>query len=303
MAVYDIRVKKVSKDKGVWDNMSTKRLNYAGYLYVLLSAVLFSLAGVLIKKLTWSSYTINGVRNLFAFIVMATYLRKVHHKLVINRVVLLGAVINLLMNFTFVLATKLTSAANAIVLQFTEPIFLILFLMIFWRHKPDKKAVITCMAVSVGILCFFFDKMTPDGMAGNLIAIASGALYAMVFLIKKMKHADFESSIILSQSVSFLIFMPWYFKETDFAASNFLYIIILGVFQMGFAYVLLARGLNQVSPIAASLTSTIEPVLNPIWVAVFYGELISPIAMAGAVIVIVSSTVYNLLHARAGQGL
>ncbi len=282
--------------------MSTNRKNYTGYIYVLLSAILFSLAGILIKKLTWSSFTINGIRNLFALIIMATYLKTIRHKLIINSVVLLGALINLLMNFTFVLATKLTSAANAIVLQFTEPIFLILFLMLFWRHKPDKKAIITCLTVTTGILCFFFDKITTDGMVGNIFAIISGALYALVFLIKKMKNADFESSILLSQSISFLIFMPWYFKETDFRASNFLYIIILGVFQMGFAYVLLAKGLNHVSPVAASLTSTIEPVLNPIWVAVFYGEFISPIAMAGAAIVVISSTFYNLLNARTGQG-
>ncbi len=276
--------------------MSTKRSSYTGYLYVMLSAVLFSLAGILIKKLTWSSYTINGLRNLFAFLIMALYLIKIRHKIIFNRVVLLGAICNLLMNFTFVLATKLTSAANAIVLQFTEPIFLILFLMLFWKHKPDRKAVITCMAVSAGILCFFFDKITPDGMAGNILAIVSGALYAIVFLIKKMKNADFESSILLSQAISFLIFMPWYFKETDYTAPNFLYIIILGVFQMGIAYVLLSKGLNQVSPVAASLTSTIEPVLNPIWVAIFYGEFISPLAMVGAAIVIISSTMYNLAN-------
>lgn len=281
--------------------MSTKRVSHTGYIYVMLSAVLFSLAGVLIKKITWSSYTINGIRNLFAFSIMGLYLIKTRHKLVFNRVVLLGAICNLLMNFTFVLATKLTSAANAIVLQFTEPIFLILFLMIFWKHKPDRKAVITCVAVSAGILCFFFDKITPDGMAGNIIAIVSGALYAIVFLIKKMKNADFESSILLSQAISFLIFMPWYFKETDYTVPNFLYIIILGVFQMGIAYVLLAKGLNQVSPVAASLTSTIEPVLNPIWVAIFYGEFISPIAMAGAAIVIISSTMYNLFNSTKEQ--
>ncbi len=278
--------------------MTAKRNQDSGYLYILLSAVLFSLAGILIKKLTWSSYAINGIRNFFALLIMSAYLKRIHHKLVINRVVLLGALINLLMNFTFVLATKLTSAANAIVLQFTEPIFLILFLMIFWKYKPDRRAVITCLAVTAGILCFFFDKITYDGMVGNLIAIVSGALYALVFLLKKMKNADFESSILLSQSISFIIFMPWYFQETDFAVSNFIYIILLGVFQMGIAYVLLAKGLNLVSPVAASLTSTIEPVLNPIWVAIFYGEFISPIAMVGAVIVISASTLYHLLNAR-----
>lgn len=278
--------------------MITRNKKNFGTLYIFTSAVLFSLAGVLIKLLPWSSFTINGMRNLFAFVVMAIYLKKTRHKIIINRVVITGAICNLLMNLTFVMATKLTSAANAIVLQFTEPIFLILFLMLFWKHKPDKKAIITCFIVFGGILCFFFDKLTPDGLAGNLLAVVSGALYAFVFLIKKTKNSDFESSILISQSASFLLFMPWYFKETDFAPVNFLLIIILGVFQMGIAYVLLAKGLELVSPITASLTSTIEPILNPIWVAVFYGEMISAIAIVGAAIVIISSTAYNIISTK-----
>ncbi len=278
--------------------MITRNKKNFGTLYIFTSAVLFSLAGVLIKLLPWSSFTINGMRNLFAFVVMAIYLKKTRHKIIINRVVITGAICNLLMNLTFVMATKLTSAANAIVLQFTEPIFLILFLMLFWKHKPDKKAIITCFIVFGGILCFFFDKLTPDGLAGNLLAVVSGALYAFVFLMKKTKNSDFESSILISQSASFLLFMPWYFKETDFAPVNFLLIIILGVFQMGIAYVLLAKGLELVSPITASLTSTIEPILNPIWVAVFYGEMISAIAIVGAAIVIISSTAYNIISTK-----
>jgi drug/metabolite transporter (DMT)-like permease len=278
--------------------MDTRSKSNFGSLYIFLSAVCFSLAGVLIKMITWSSFTINGVRNLFAFLVMAIYLKKIRHKIIINKVVILGAICNLFMNLTFVMATKLTSAANAIVLQFTEPIFLILFLMLFWKTKPDRKAVITCFLVFGGILCFFFDKLTMDGLIGNILAVVSGALYAFVFLIKKTKNADFESSILISQSVSFLVFMPWYFRETDFGLSNLFLIIILGVFQMGIAYVLLAKGLERVSPVAASLTSTIEPILNPIWVALFYGEMISSIAMAGAAIVIISSSAYNVLSAK-----
>lgn len=278
--------------------MNSKRTINMGTLYIFASAVCFSLAGVLIKLISWSSLTINGTRNLLAFIVMALFLKKMRHKIVINKVVILGAVCNLLMNLTFVMATKLTSAANAIVLQFTEPIFLLLFLWVIWKHKPDKKAVITCALVFGGILCFFFDEITLDGQIGNILAIVSGALYALVFLIKKMKNADFESSIMISQLTSFIIFIPWYFKETDFTPTNFLLIIILGVVQMGLGYVLLAKGLGKVTPVSASLTSTIEPILNPIWVALFYGEMVTFIAIAGAAIVIISSTAYNIISAK-----
>jgi drug/metabolite transporter (DMT)-like permease len=278
--------------------MNTKVSKNIGTLYILTSAILFSLAGVLIKKISWSSITINGIRNLFAFLVMAAYIIKIHHKIVINKVVILGAVCNLFMNLTFVMATKLTSAANAIVLQFTEPIFLILILYFIWKHKPDKKAVITCVLVFGGILCFFFDQISYEGVIGNILAIISGLLYAFVFLIKKMKNADFESSIIISQLTSFIIFIPWYFKETDFAPMNFLLVFIMGVVQMGVAYVFLAKGLETVSPVTASLTSTIEPILNPIFVAIFYGEMINPISMVGAAIVIIASTTYNVVSVK-----
>ena len=272
------------------EDMNMSKKIHMGTVYVLISAVCFSLAGVLIKMITWSSLTINGVRNLFAFLIMALYLKKIGHKLVLNKAVILGAVCNLLMNLTFVMATKLTSAANAIVLQFTEPIFLILFLWIFWKHKPDRKAVVACILVFGGILCFFFDQLSFDGMLGNILAVVSGVLYAMVFLIKKVKNADFESS----QIASFIIFLPFYFKESDPAPSNFLFVILLGVVQMGLGYVFLSKGLESVTPVSASLTSTIEPILNPVWVVIFYGELVTPIAVLGAVIVIVSSTAYNI---------
>jgi drug/metabolite transporter (DMT)-like permease len=274
--------------------MNAMRKVNIGTSYVFFSAVCFSLAGVLIKMISWSSLTINGVRNLLAFMIMAIYLKKIGHKLVINRVVILGAICNLLMNLTFVIATKLTSAANAIVLQFTEPIFLILFLWIFWKHKPDRKAILACIFVFGGILCFFFDQLSLGGQIGNIIAILSGILYAMVFLMKKVKDANLESSILISQFVSFIIFIPSYFRETDFAPRNFILIVILGIVQMGFGYVLLAKGLETVTPVSASLTSTIEPILNPIWVALFYGEVVTPIAIVGAAIVIISSTAYNI---------
>lgn len=281
--------------------MNMNQTNKLGALYIFASAVLFSLAGVLIKLIPWTSLTINGMRNLFAFIIMAIYINKKHHKIVVNKTVILGSVCNLLMNLTFATATKLTSAANAIVLQFTEPIFLILFLWIIWKHKPDRKAVIACILVFCGILCFFFEKISIGGQIGNLLAILSGVLYAFVFLIKKMKNSDFESSILISQLTSFIIFIPWYFNESSYRWESFALVAVLGILQMGIAYVLLAKGLEVVSPVTASLTSTIEPILNPIWVAIFCGEFISPIAIVGAAIVIISSTAYNVISARSGE--
>ena len=87
------------------------------------------------------------------------------------------------MAFTFVMATKMTTAANAIVLQFTEPVFLILIVWIVYRQIPKKVAVLTCFLVLCGIFCFFFESLSTGGMAGNILAIVSGVTYAGVFLI------------------------------------------------------------------------------------------------------------------------
>lgn len=278
--------------------MDTDHTSFKGNLYVIAAAICFSLGGVLIKSITWSSFTINGIRNFLAFMVMAIYLKKINHKIVVNKIVLLGAIINIFMNLTFVMATKLTSAANAIVLHYTEPIFLILFLWLIWNHKPDKNAVITCTFVFIGILCFFIDKISVDGLIGNILAIISGILYAFIFLLKKMRNADFESSILLSQIFSFILFIPWYVKETEYSINNIILIVILGVAQMGIGYILLAKGLESVAPMTASLTSTIEPIVNPLLVAIFYGEMVTPMVVIGAAIVIIATTIYNIFNMK-----
>ena len=125
------------------------------------------MAGILVKKIPWSSLTINATRSIFAFAVIFLYTRVTKHKCIMSGPVVFGAVCNCAMSTTFVLATKLTSAANAIVLQFTEPIFVILIVWAFYKKKPDRSAVIACAVTFGGILCFFFDKITPGNMISD----------------------------------------------------------------------------------------------------------------------------------------
>lgn len=269
-----------------------------GSIYVLLSAILFSLGGVLIKFIPWSSITIQGARSVFSSLVIVGYMILTGRKFVINKSVIFGAVCNMVMAFTFVAATKLTTAANAIVLQFTEPIFVILLLWILYKKKPDKNAVITCVVVFTGILCFFFESLSIGGMMGNVLAVVSGFAYSLVFLMKRFPGADFESSILLSNAMSVVIAIPAYTIETESSYVIWGCIILLGMLQCGLSYVLLSKGLDYVSPIAGSLTSTIEPILNPLLVAWFYGETIGVMAVVGAILVVGAATVYNLIEAK-----
>lgn len=266
----------------------------SGYLYIILSAIFFATGGLLIKMNTWSSLSINGVRSILAFFVLFLYLKKRRHKFIWNVQVLIGALANLGMSLFFVMANKLTTAANAIVLQFTMPIYIIFFLWIFWKQKPDKISVITVFCSFVGICFFFMEKLTPTGFAGNILALLSGVLYAFVFLIKKIPNADFESSALVSFLLSTVIAIPSFLQETDFGTLNWISIFLLGIVQMGLSYICLAKGLDFVPPLAASLISMIEPVLNPVLVAVVYHEMIPVTGFIGCIIVLGSATLYNV---------
>lgn len=268
-----------------------------GTIFVLLSAICFSLGGVLIKSIPWSSVTIQGIRSIFSSLVIGSFMLMRHQRFVVNKTVLLGAVFNTVMAFTFVAATKMTTAANAIVLQFTEPIFVILLLWFLYKKKPGKDALLACVVVFSGILCFFFESLSAGGMVGNMLAIFSGLTYALVMLMKGFKGSDFESSLLISNAISMIIGIPALLKETDYSVEIWGFMILLGVFQFGFSYVFLSKGLDYVSPVTASLTSAIEPILNPLLVAAFCGETIGALGIVGAVLVVGASTTYNVLQA------
>lgn len=264
-----------------------------GILYTILSAVCFSTGGLLIKLNTWSSITICGLRSIWAFLIFLIYMIVTKHPVRFNGKVLIGVLANTLMSISFIMANKMTTAANAIILQFTLPIDIMLLMWIFAKKKPDKVSVISASISFLGILFFFLESLSTGGMAGNILAIASGFFYAIVFLIKKIPGADFESSALISFALNFVIGIPFYLQETNFGAVNVSTGILQGVVQIGLAYMFLNAALDKVPPVGASLLSMIEPILNPILVAVFYGETIGPVSLVGAVIVLSSALYYN----------
>lgn len=271
-----------------------------GLAYVLISAVCFSLAGVLIKIVPWNPVSINGARCIFAIIPMYLYLRATDRRFHVNKQIIGGAVLDFAMLETFVIANKLTTAANAIVLQFTEPVWVILLAWIIFRSRPRTSAVAASIVVIAGIVCFFLDSLSAGGVLGNVLAIASGLAYAGVFLLKESPKCDFECAAILGFAACFVVGIPFYAQETVFSLDILLAIMALGIAQLGLAYFFLSKGLDVVSPVTASLTSTIEPLLNPILVAIVVGETIGPLSIFGAVLVIGAATAYNVYAARSG---
>lgn len=268
-----------------------------GPLAAFLSAFLFSFGGIVMKGVPWNALAINGGRNLVGVCITLVYLRLSHHRLVLNRSVLLGAVCMAATTVTYCLANKLTTAANAILLQYTSPAFVILLGLLFLHQKPQKRDVAMCAAVLAGTVCFFFDDLSVGHMLGNAIALLSGMCYSVVFLSGTLKGGDPASAFLWGEVLSALVGLPFLARETVFTAPVLLSVLALGVI-VGGGYVLLSLALRRIPAVTANLIGTVEPVMNPTWVALFTDERMRPMAILGFIIVVVSILLYNLAALR-----
>ncbi len=276
-----------------------RRAARRGALCVFGAALLYSLGGLCIKVIPWGGMAINGGRNLIALLVIGAYLLLARHRLRLNRWILLGGLCVCGTNVLFSVANKMTTAANVIVLQFTAPIFVLLLGALFWRRRPGKMDVIACMVVLAGVLCFFVESLEAGDMAGNVLALLSGLSYAGVFLLKELPDSDPISSVFWGDVLSAVIGLPALLGEQALDPGPLFSLVVLGALQVGLAYILLTIGLRTTPPVAASLISGIEPVLNPILVAVFYHETIGPLSLAGAVIVVGAIVIYQIMKGKA----
>ncbi len=226
------------------------------------------------------------------------YLLATRHLVKVNRWIILGGFCVFGCNALFTVANKLTTAANAIVLQFTAPIFVLIFSKLFLKRKAGKLDVGTAAVVFGGIAFFFLDSLEMGGGLGNAIALASGICYAGVLMMNEMPDSDAISSVFWGDVLSAAVGLPFLIRETQFPSTAIISLLVLGVFQVGAAYICLCIGLKSTPSVTASLIAGIEPVLNPLLVAVFYGEEVGTMAILGALIVITAVISYNVVKAR-----
>jgi drug/metabolite transporter (DMT)-like permease len=273
-----------------------------GLLYVLICGLLWSTAGVLIKLLPWHSLVIAALRSLLAIVVLYAdlVLRQKKTHLLINRKTLatgffLGATMLL-----FVSANKLTTAANAIVLQSTSTVFLVLHGILVLHRLPSRRDLTVTALVFGGIVLFFLDQLSPGRMLGNLLGLLSAVTFAGVFYSSTdagSEHAS-TSGLILGQIFCAAVGLPFLFLyPPEITAVRIGAILFLGIFQLGLSYVLFARGSQLCSPIAMALTAMVEPICSPIWVALFTKEIPGPLALFGGAVVLVSLTVWSIQNA------
>ena len=244
-------------------------------LYVFLASVCFSTGGLFIKLIPWSPLAINGARNLIGAAVVGIFLLVTRHRIVFSRRVLTGALSTIGVTTLYAVANKLTTAANTIVLQFTAPVFVMLFMAVLYRQLPGKVDMLVCVLVMSGVVLFFIDGIQAGNLAGNIVAVLSGVCYAGVFMMNTGKDADALSSCFLGQLTAGVLLTPLCFRETAFSLPVVASVAALGVIQVGCAYILFSIGIRNTPPVTASLITGLEPVLNPLLVAAFYGERVS----------------------------
>jgi drug/metabolite transporter (DMT)-like permease len=216
-----------------------------------------------------------------------------------SRAQLLGAVGYAACTITFCVATKLTTAANAILLQYTAPVWVALFGAWLLGERATRADWFTIVAVLGGMGLFFADNLALTGMLGNALAVLSGVFFAgMTIALRRQKDGSPVESIILGNLLAFLVGLPWIIGAPALPATGWGALVLLGVVQLGVSYWLYARAIRHVTALEAVLIPVIEPLLNPLWVLIALGERPTPKALVGGAIVLGAITLRGLVGLR-----
>ena len=265
-----------------------------GIAAMLGASLCFSVGGLLIKIIPWNPLVINGVRNLIACCVIGLFIILTKHRLKFNLTVMAGALCMAGVTTCYTIANKLTTAGNTIVLQYTAPVWIMILMYLFFGKRPGRTELVTIAIVLSGIICFFFEGLSTGKVAGDVFALLSGIFYAGVFMLNQFEKGDALSSIFFGQLMCGVLMTPMIVRETQFSPSILAAVFLLGSVHVGLAYILFSIGTKYTDPVTASVINAIEPVLNPILVAVFYGERLGRLSVIGAVVVIAGILFYNL---------
>lgn len=266
-------------------------------------AMLWSIGGIFIKLISWSPLLIAGGRSLISGCVLAVYMLWKKVPVVFNRYSF-GAGIGLsFAAILFVMANKLTTAANAVVLQYSAPIFVLILSVIFLKKKIKRRDVTVVAVTTVGIVLFFLDQISPGNIIGNILAILAGLFLALMFVMVGCGGDDDSTrmtGILIAHTLAAIIGIPiGLFQTSSFVPIELVWLLILGIFQLGLPYVLYAIASKSCPPLACSLIGMLEPLFNPVWVLLFTGEAPGPIALVGAIIMIGAISIWCIVDAKA----
>lgn len=265
---------------------------YIGALEVALAAVSWSFAGVLSKSIPWSSVTQNGFRSLVAALLLA--LARGGWRVKLTRGNVLGALGVALTGVLFLWSTKLTTAANAIVLQYAMPAFVILFCWLFYRQRPTRFSLVIAACIMLGVVLCSWQGLAGGNPLGDVLAVLAGVTFALVFFCARMPGADSRDYSYLGMLLCAPTALYGFFDPTMTPEPRH-WLLATGLgFCLAGGYFFISKSMRRVSPVSAALLSNLEPILNPVWVFLFLGERPGPLTVVGAVVVLASATVYAI---------
>lgn len=261
-------------------------------LFLILAPIFWSTAGFLIKFVNWNPVAIAGTRSgisaITIFIYILFFRKDINPTNIFSKDYpkWLGAFIYAGTVIVFVIANKMTAAANVIFLQYSAPIWVGIFSGLFLNEKISKFDWKIILIVFSGIGLFFFDSLEYGQTIGNILSIISGILLAgVIIMMKKQVKSHTIEMVLLGNIITFIISIPFVFQSMP-DLKSIIGLILLGVFQLGFAYIFFSEAVPHVTAIEAILIPAIEPLLSPLWVFLLLGEKPGFFAIIGGIIVL-----------------
>jgi len=278
------------------NSVQTQTNNFPPIAFVLLAVLLWSTGGVFIKLTTLDAFAVNAGRSFFAAITVAVFTYKKGLKL--DKFTLLTSFLYAGTLTCFVYANKNTTAANAIFLQYTAPIYILILAPFILKEKFRVHDLITVVICLMGMSLFFLEpqnaenKLAANVFWGNVAALVSGLFFGLYFILLRHPRSLQKNpalSVFYGNILIVLLMLPLIFSNppAQINSNDILAILFLGIFQIGIAYVLFTNGIaGGVRSLDASIIGFIEPLLNPIWVFLIIGERPSIWAIVGGAVII-----------------
>jgi drug/metabolite transporter (DMT)-like permease len=278
------------------DTPNLKNKRSTAILFLVITAILWSLGGMLIKSVNAHPLAIAGVRSAISAVVFLLVLGKPQ---INGSAAQIGAAVSYAGTVIFfVLATKATTAANAIFLQYTAPIYVAFLSSWLLKEKTKNLDWVTVSIVFGGMALFFLDNLSTTGVIGNIFAVASGVCFALQAIFLRMqKDGSPWESVLLGNILTALIGLPFLSLAWP-TASDWVDLLILGIVQLGIPYILYTKAIKHTSALEAILIPVIEPILNPLWVVLFLGERPGHWSLVGGFIVLAAITIRCILVER-----
>lgn len=254
-------------------------------IQLIIASILWSTGGLLIKLVDWNPIAIAGSRSFIAGLVIFAYLKK--PKITMSKPQVVGAIAYATTVILFVMANKMTTSANAIMLQYTSPAFVAILGVWLLRERIHWFDLVSILFVIGGMVLFFNDASGAGNMIGNLIAVISGFFLAVVTVaLRFQKDGSPVETMLLGNFLTFIVAIPFILGGLP-DLKSIAAIIVLGIVQLGISYILYGLAIKHLGALEAVLITVIEPLLNPFWVFVVVGEKPTVLSLLGGLVVLI----------------